>query len=58
MNKTLVAGALVLAAASVSIHAQKDWAYYGQDQGATRFSTLAQITTDITDIKRAGNVVE
>ena len=46
MNKTLVAGALVLAAASVSIHAQKDWTYYGQDQGATRFSTLAQITTD------------
>jgi len=46
MNKTLFAGALVLAAASVSIHAQKDWTYYGQDQGATRFSTLAQITTD------------
>jgi len=46
MKKTLVAGALVLSAASVSIHAQKDWAYYGQDQGATRFSTLAQITTD------------
>jgi len=46
MNKTLVAGALVLAAASVSIDAQKDWTYYGQDQGATRFSTLAQITTD------------
>ena len=46
MKKTLVTGALVLAAASASIHAQKDWTYFGQDQGATRFSTLAQITTD------------
>ena len=54
MKKTLVAGALVLSAASVSIHAQKDWAYYGQDQGATRFSTLAQITTDnVTTLTRA-----
>ena len=54
MNKTLFADALVLAAASVSIHAQKDWAYYGQDQGATRFSTLAQITTDnVTTLTRA-----
>ena len=54
MRKTLVAGALVLSAASVSIHAQKDWAYYGQDQGATRFSTLAQITTDnVTTLTRA-----
>ena len=54
MNKTLVAGALVLAAASASIHAQKDWTYYGQDQGATRFSTLAQITTDnVTTLTRA-----
>jgi glucose dehydrogenase len=54
MNKTLAAGALVLAAASVSIHAQKDWAYYGQDQGGTRFSTLAQITTDnVTNLTRA-----
>jgi len=54
MNKTLVAGALVLAAASASIHAQKDWTYYGQDQGATRFSTLAQITTDnVSTLTRA-----
>jgi glucose dehydrogenase len=31
---------------ATTIHAQKDWVYYGQDQGATRYSTLSQITTE------------
>ena len=54
MKKTICAAILVLAAASASMHAQKDWTYYGQDQGATRFSTLAQITTDnVANLKRA-----
>jgi glucose dehydrogenase len=48
----------ILAAAillhSASLLAQKDWVYYGQDQGATRFSTLAQITTDnVASLTRA-----
>ena len=54
MKKTICAATLVLAAASASMHAQKDWTYYGQDQGATRFSTLAQIKTDnVANLKRA-----
>jgi len=54
MKNTICAAILVLAAASASMHAQKDWTYYGQDQGATRFSTLAQITTDnVANLKRA-----
>ncbi len=36
------------------LHAQNDWASYGQDQGATRFSKLNQInTSNVTKLKRA-----
>ncbi|HZY07082.1 MAG TPA: PQQ-binding-like beta-propeller repeat protein, partial [Ilumatobacteraceae bacterium] len=35
-------------------HGQKDWVYFGQDQGATRYSTLDQITTaNVARLKRA-----
>src|SRR5205809_975931 len=36
--------ALVIAA-SAAIHAQRDWAYYGQDPGGSKYSTLDQINT-------------
>src|SRR5262249_1533669 len=36
------------------ILAQNDWMYFGQDQGATRYSTLAQINVDnVKNLKRA-----
>ena len=45
----------VLAICLVSVaHGQKDWVYFGQDQGATRYSTLDQITTaNVARLKRA-----
>ena len=54
MKKTLAMIAASVVLLSVRTHGQKDWVYYGQDQGATRYSTLAQITTDnVTRLKRA-----
>ena len=45
MRSTLAAVSAVVLLASVSMHGQKDWVYFGQDQGATKYSTLTQITT-------------
>jgi glucose dehydrogenase len=54
MKKIALLGMLAVAAGTVTTHAQKDWAYYGQDQGGTRYSTLAQITTaNVANLKRA-----
>ena len=54
MRSTLAAVSAAVLLASVSMHGQKDWVYYGQDQGATRYSTLAQITTsNVSSLKRA-----
>jgi quinoprotein glucose dehydrogenase len=54
MKKTLAVVAASVVLLSVRAHGQKDWVYYGQDQGATRYSTLAQITTDnVSRLKRA-----
>jgi glucose dehydrogenase len=39
----------VALAALAHVHAQKDWASFGQDQAATRYSTLKQI--DTTNVK-------
>jgi len=48
----LTAVAIVLLAATT--HGQKDWVYYGQDQGGTRYSSLDQITTsNVTSLTRA-----
>ena len=44
--------ALVVLAASV--RAQDNWMHYGQDAGATKYSTLTQInTTNVSRLKRA-----
>ena len=52
MKQLAVVGALALATALVG--AQTNWVYFGQDQGATRYSTLSQITTtNVTNLKRA-----
>ncbi len=54
MRKTLGVIAASVVLLSVHVHGQKDWVYYGQDQGATRYSTLAQITTaNVSRLKRA-----
>jgi quinoprotein glucose dehydrogenase len=54
MKKTLAVIAALVVLLSVRAHGQKDWVYYGQDQGATRYSTLAQITTgNVSRLKRA-----
>lgn len=51
-RRAFVLGAVALATALVD--AQSNWVYYGQDQGATRYSTLTQITTaNVTSLKRA-----
>jgi len=48
----LVAAALVFAATLVT--AQNDWAYFGQDQGGTKYSTLTQINTgNVSSLRRA-----
>ena len=40
--------------AAITILAQNDWRYFGQDQGATRYSTLAQINVvNVKNLKRA-----
>jgi quinoprotein glucose dehydrogenase len=52
--KSSIAALLVLIAGATSAHAQNNWVYYGQDQGATKYSTLAQITTEnVKDLTRA-----
>jgi quinoprotein glucose dehydrogenase len=54
MKKTLAVIAATVVLLSARAHGQKDWVYYGQDQGATRYSSLAQITTDnVSRLKRA-----
>jgi glucose dehydrogenase len=53
-NKTLAGFALAIALCSAELYGQNNWVYYGQDQGATRFSTLTQITADnVTKLTRA-----
>jgi quinoprotein glucose dehydrogenase len=54
MKRSALITIAVVAFGSVSIRGQKDWVYYGQDQGATRYSTLVQITTaNVSNLKRA-----
>src|ERR1051326_4007282 len=50
--KTILAALLLWG--TLSVYAQKDWASYGQDQGATRFSSLNQInTSNVANLTRA-----
>jgi glucose dehydrogenase len=52
MRSSPAAFLALLAAAPMS--AQNNWVYYGQDQGATKYSTLSQInTTNVTTLERA-----
>jgi quinoprotein glucose dehydrogenase len=54
MKKTLALTAASFLLVSTTALGQKDWVYYGQDQGATRYSTLTQITTaNVAKLKRA-----
>jgi glucose dehydrogenase len=49
----LVAAVLVTVAAS-ALPAQNNWMYFGQDQGASKFSSLAQInTSNVQNLERA-----
>jgi quinoprotein glucose dehydrogenase len=50
----LISLASVLLLFSVATSAQNDWMYFAEDQGATRYSTLQQITVDnVTRLQRA-----
>ena len=54
MKKQSAFTAVAMVLLSASTHGQKDWLYYGQDQGASRYSTLSQISTsNIATLKRA-----
>ena len=54
MHRIVVLTAVAIGVMSGAVHGQKDWVYYGQDQGATRYSTLSQITTaNVATLKRA-----
>jgi len=45
---------VAVAFASATVSGQKDWVYYGQDQGATRYSTLDKITAEnVSGLTRA-----
>src|SRR4029453_18185273 len=50
----LIATGSTIALLAVGAYAQSDWTFFAQDQGATRYSTLKQITTDnVTRLQRA-----
>ncbi len=52
--RSIAVATAAVALATATLQGQKDWVYYGQDPGATRFSTLTQITTgNVTNLKRA-----
>ncbi len=55
MNKrVLIAGATAALMSGGLLCAQNDWASFGQDQGATRFSKLTQINTaNVTKLEKA-----
>ena len=54
MTETPRLTAVAIVLLSASTHGQKDWLYYGQDQGASRYSTLSQISTsNVATLKRA-----
>lgn len=47
---TVVAAVVVV----TTVAAQNDWMYFGQDQGASKYSTLSQINTgNVTSLRRA-----
>ena len=47
----------LLVCAFVTLHAQRDWVYYGSDPGGSKYSTLDQInTTNVTKLERAWTI--
>ena len=53
MKKPIMLMAAIFVA-TIGILAQNDWMYFGQDQGASRYSTLAQINVNnVKNLKRA-----
>jgi glucose dehydrogenase len=53
---SLFAAALAICP-SVAMYAQRDWVYYGQDPGGSKYSTLDQInTTNVAKLERAWTV--
>ena len=54
MRASLLAGTVLAASLTAVLSAQDDWAFWGQDPGGTKFSTLAQInTTNVATLTRA-----
>ena len=52
--KRIILPVLFLALCAVIVRAQNNWVYFGQDQGATKYSTLTQINTgNVKNLKRA-----
>jgi glucose dehydrogenase len=53
MKKPIMLAAAIFAS-TIAILAQNDWMYFGQDQGSSRYSTLAQINVDnVKNLKTA-----
>ena len=54
MKNRISVAALWLVLCAAFVVAQNNWVYFGQDQGATKYSTLAQINTgNVKNLKRA-----
>src|SRR4030095_5504814 len=50
----LVLSVVFCAALAIIVDAQNNWVYFGQDQGASKYSTLVQINTgNVKNLKRA-----
>jgi glucose dehydrogenase len=59
-HRLMAAAAVTVAVAvcaAAATHAQRDWAYYGQDAGGGKYSTLDQINTaNVATLERAWTV--
>ncbi len=54
MKRILSISLVVVLFCAMAVVAQNNWAYFGQDQGATKYSTLNQInTSNVKNLKRA-----
>jgi glucose dehydrogenase len=53
-KRTLLAVMTAIVSVTIASRAQNNWTYFAQDQGATRYSTLQQITTaNVSSLHRA-----
>ena len=54
LKRPLVTSAALVVACALPLRAQNNWMYYGQDQGASKYSTLSQINADnVSKLTRA-----